>query len=81
MEKENLLHQIMQMDFACVDMHLYLNTHPNDNAAITQLNHFGSEARRLTAEFEQKFGPLSYVSATQGTTFSWINEPWPWQMT
>ncbi|MCL2369767.1 MAG: spore coat protein CotJB [Firmicutes bacterium] len=80
MEKESLLHQIMQMDFACVDMHLYLNTHPTDNSAIMQLNHFGSEVRRLTQEYEKKFGPLSYTSAHNSNTFDWINEPWPWQL-
>ena len=79
MEKEALLHQIMQVDFACIDLHLFLNTHPHQTEAISLLGRFGGEAKRLTQEYEQRFGPLSYATAASNSRhFDWINSPWPW---
>ena len=80
MEKEALLHKIMQTDFACIDLHLFLNTHPHQTEALALLNKYGAETKQLTQEYEQRFGPLSYTSPHGDRHFDWINSPWPWHI-
>jgi len=80
MDKETLLHKIMQTDFACIDLHLYLNTHPSDTDAIALYNKYGMEVKTLTQEYEKKIGPLSYAAPSNEKHFDWINMPWPWQI-
>lgn len=79
MTRDSLLKQLSALDFVAVDLHLYLNTHPNDREALTQYNTIISQADNLRQQYESAYGPLfSYRSASQ-YPWQWINDPWPWQ--
>lgn len=80
MSREELLLKLTQVEFAALDMHLFLDTHPCDEPAIKQYNTFVKEAEKLRQEYEKNFGPLfSYISMSNENYFSWIDEPWPWE--
>ena len=83
MDKNTHLNKIMEVDFACVDLNLYLDTHPNCPHALELLRQYSQESMTLTASYEQKFGPLTSTSATATAAahYNWINSPWPWQRT
>jgi len=68
---------ISRVQFAAWELHLYLNTHPNDGAATLRYKELEAEYQRLVAEFEQEFGPLTLPA--QGN--AWLNDPWPWENT
>ena len=74
--KEELLKQITALDFMMIDLHLYLNTHPNDRNALEKYNSIVMEANILKHDYEKYFGPLSY-GACSYYPWQWINEPWP----
>lgn len=73
-----LLKQITVVDFSIIDLHLYLNTHPMDQAAIMQYNSLAADSKMLKEKYENYYGML-----TGGTRspypWQWINEPWPWE--
>ena len=79
-ERDMMLYKIQQMAFAAHDINLYLDTHPNDANSISLYNKYNMETKRLTNEYERKYGPID-LSDDEGlgmTPWSWINEPWPW---
>ena len=77
-DKKELLKQITAVDFMVIDLHLYLNTHPNDRNALSKYNSFAVEANRLKQNYERCFGPLSYGACSE-YPWQWISEPWPWE--
>ena len=80
MNREMLLSQLTALDFMAVDLGLYLNTHPEDSAAIAEYNKIIKAADMLRAKYEENFGPLcSFRSyARDKNNWQWINGPWPW---
>jgi len=80
MNREKLLHEIMKVDFALLDLKLFLNTHPNDIEALNNFNNLANESNVLKKDFETKFGPLSSTSNSScDKRYDWIDTPWPWQ--
>jgi spore coat protein JB len=65
-----LMEQLQAVDFVLVELTLYLDTHPNDTAAIQQFN-----------ETAQYYGPLQqYGNSYSGYPWNWNDSPWPWQL-
>lgn len=76
--KKDLLKNITVLDFMMIDLHLYLNTHPNDRNALSNYNSLAVKANMLKQNYEQWFGPLTHGSCSS-YPWQWINEPWPWE--
>lgn len=76
MKREELLEKISQYCFAVWELHIYLDTHPSDMAALMRLNRFKKKANELRAEYESKYGPLT---VQDGSGETWLNDPWPWE--
>ena len=80
MNREELLSELMQLDFMAVDIALYLNTHPTDTEMIEQYNKIIRAADVVRSKYEQMYGPLcSFRSISSDEKFDWTNDPWPWQ--
>jgi len=76
-----LLEQLQAVDFALVDLTLYLDTHPDDNQAIQQFNQLARQRKRLKKLYESSYGPLQqYGNSYSSYPWSWDNTPWPWQV-
>lgn len=76
MKRDELLEKISQYSFAAWELHIYLDTHPSDIAALMRLKRYQKKANELKAEYEKKYGPLT-VQCGSGET--WLNDPWPWE--
>ncbi|MCL2054062.1 MAG: spore coat protein CotJB [Oscillospiraceae bacterium] len=79
MNADNLIKAIQMYDFYLLDLHLYLDTHPNDREALElfrQYNALRSEAGRV---YTERFGPLTAADAASGERFTWVDAPWPWE--
>ncbi|QSO52405.1 spore coat protein CotJB [Alicyclobacillus curvatus] len=75
------LEELQAMDFVCVELSLYLDTHPDDQQAIGQFNQFQRRKQVLSQQFEAKFGPLKeFGNSPVGHRWTWANAPWPWQV-
>lgn len=79
MEKQNTLLQLQNYHFAAYDMLLYLDTHPNDKKAFALFKELVEKFKKLKAEYEKNYGPLSAFAAANSNSFDWIDSPWPWE--
>ncbi len=76
-EQELLLRQIMSNDFAIIDLHLYLDTHPDDKEISEKLEKYIKKCDKLKKEYQEKYGPLTNEEL-DGNNYKWIQDPWPW---
>lgn len=77
-EKDALRRRIYAVEFAAWELHLFLDTHPNNNEAAAKLEEYRMRAEKLRKEFEEKYGPIG--ETTQNTSrWAWISDPWPWE--
>lgn len=79
-ERERLMRRIASYDFAIVELHIYLDTHPNDRSAEAKLNEYLEKSELLRKEYTSKFGPLR-ANDTTTNSWAWISNPWPWDIT
>ncbi|WLR53245.1 spore coat protein CotJB [Bacillus tianshenii] len=76
-----ILEQLQAVDFALVDLTLYLDTHPKDANAIRQFNELAKQRKCIKRKFESQFGPLQqFGNSYVGCPFTWNEAPWPWQV-
>lgn len=76
-ERDCLMKKIATYDFAIVELHLFLDTHPNDADAARKLDEYKMKSDALRAEYEEKFGPIKSTAA-DANRWAWISNPWPW---
>lgn len=80
-EKDALMSKIKSIDFVLMELHLFLDTHPNDADALAMYEKYSKKRAILVAEYEQKFGMLSMKSMTADKHWQWVSDPWPWDYT
>jgi spore coat protein JB len=78
-EKNMLMRNLAAISFSLLDLHLYLNTHPNDVNAIMLFNQYKQKYMVLSAEYERTYGPLTAMNGASDNTWKWIKDPWPWE--
>ena len=74
------LTELMALDFAIDEMGLYLDTHPEDSEALELFNSYIKLAQQGRAKYEAAFGPLAKRYVSEDGQYTWINNPWPWEM-
>lgn len=76
-----LLEQLQVLDFALVELNLYLDTHPTDLKAIEQYNQLAQERMKLAIRFQELYGPLmNFGHSFSRYPWEWSQVPWPWQV-
>lgn len=76
-ERSEMLKQIKCLNFAIIDLGLYLDTHPEDTKAICLHNKYCKELKELKDAYQKVYGPLSiYYPCNK---WRWLEEPWPWE--
>jgi spore coat protein JB len=76
MNRDELIKKISQYSFASWELHVYLDTHPSDVAAIMRMKKYRKKAAEYKDEYEKQYGPLT-INGGSGET--WLNDPWPWE--
>jgi len=78
-DKDKLKHEIMALDFALVDLKLYLNTHPDCEKSIELYNSIVEKRKVLFDTYQSLYGPLiaEMYSGSEGS-WDWVDNPWPW---
>ena len=73
--------RIMQLTFQCVDLQLFLDTHPSEARALDAFRTYSQELQETKAQYEQAYGPLlNYGFGSAYGSWNWIAEPWPWEI-
>lgn len=78
-EKEKLLRRLSAAQFAMWETHIFLDTHPNDEAALAALKKYTDRYTGFLKEYEEKYGPIVGNAVNGGTEYSWVRDPWPWE--
>lgn len=78
---EELLIRIQELEFAAVDLNLFLDNHPANKQALSDYNKFTEQLMGLKKVYEAKYGPLcNYGSAPSQYPWKWVEDPWPWEI-
>ncbi|MCC8060049.1 MAG: spore coat protein CotJB [Clostridiales bacterium] len=75
---EQLMQKVYENGFAVDDILLYLDTHPDDEAALQYYYYVRNAYLDAKAAYEQNCGPLT-VDREGSEKWSWVNGPWPWE--
>lgn len=70
----SFLYSFMAVRFAMWDLHLYLDTHPDDEEKLCLLGSYKEKYKAMLPEYESKYGPLCPMA---GSGCSWLT-PFPW---
>lgn len=80
MTRKALMRRIQEVEFAALDLNLYLDTHPENMEALMEYNRYACELEQLKKMYEMKYGPLfNFGFSPSQYPWRWINDPWPWE--
>ena len=74
------MREIQEVGFALVDLNLFLDSHPNDKLALDFFKDMQTKYSQLQADYEMEFGPLTAFDTNTERGWTWINNPWPWEL-
>lgn len=77
-EQSMLQKKISANQFAAWELHLFLDTHPNNVEAQAKFAEYRKKTDKLVKEYEAMYGPLT-EKADDVCHWSWVNDPWPWE--
>ena len=79
-EREKLLKKISATQFAAWELNIFLDTHPNNSEALASFKRYKKQAEELKREYAMNYGPLTAGDVYGDTRFTWVNDPWPWDV-
>ena len=79
MDRQEAMKKLMEADFTAYELLLYLDTHPDDNAALDKYTEAVKYAAQVREEYEKDFGPITAAAAAGKKPWQWIVSPWTWQ--
>jgi len=75
-----LMTLIMELEFTCIDLQLFLDTHPGDAQATALFNERSKQLRELKARYDKEVGPLQGFGWSGLAGGCWVTAtPWPWE--
>lgn len=78
--RSEMLTNIEELVFACLDMHLYLDNNTEDEKALATYNKLCADLAKARMDYEKKYGPLNnFGYSPSKAPFQWVEEPWPWE--
>ena len=78
-EQEKLKRQINAYQFSMWELHLFLDSHPNNCDAAKMLDDNRTKLTALTEQYESTYGPINETPAT-ASRWAWVSDPWPWDI-
>lgn len=79
-EQKRLMTSLQELCFACLDLQLFLDTHPNNQQALQEFNKYSQMYGNTKKEYEQKYGPLTNFGYSKSSyPWQWVMTPWPWE--
>lgn len=80
MNREQLMRQIQETGFAMFDLNLFLDSHPQNRMALDYFNEVRARNAELRAQYESMFGPLTMGGTNTDQGWTWVRDPWPWEL-
>lgn len=80
MNRDEALRKVQMYDFALTDTGLFLDTHPDNRAALAFYRDTREKYLEAREAYEDCFGPLTAEATDVENGWSWVETPWPWEM-
>ena len=72
-----MIDQIKSLDFAIIELGLYLDTHPDDQKALCMHREYCKQVKNLKDKYQKMYGPLTIFYPCN--KWRWLEQPWPWE--
>jgi spore coat protein JB len=80
MNCKELMNEIRKIQFAAVELNLYLDNFPKCKEAKEDYDKISAKLDKLICEYEMNYGPLTnFGSAFTENPVAWTKMPWPWE--
>lgn len=76
-KRREMMDKIRGLNFAIIELGLYLDTHPEDEKALCLHREYAKELKELKDKYQKIYGPLSIYYPCK--KWRWLEEPWPWE--
>ena len=73
LNRSEIILKIQELSFACVDLNLYLDTHPDDEKAICLHKEYCNKFEDLADKYQRIYGPLTIMFPCN--KWRWLEEP------
>ena len=78
--RADLLRRVQEAGFSMHDLGLYLDTHPTDQAALTEFRSCAECMKTACEAYAERFGALKKEQVNEEDGWAaWSNTPWPWE--
>ncbi len=74
-----IMKNIYELGFALVETMLYLDTHPDDAAAIEYYAEIKDKYVQFMKKYSDYYGPLSMEYMVNDNYWMWVATPMPWE--
>ena len=74
------LGELMAIDFVADELELYLDTHRDDREAFEMYQSVLALAKTAHEKYAARYGPICQSDLLGAEQYSWICDPWPWEV-
>jgi spore coat protein JB len=80
-ERLLMLREIQELEFTAIELNLFLDTHPQERAALRDFYAVRNQLMEAVRRYEEIYGPLTVTGCSPKThQWLWIESPWPWEI-
>lgn len=72
------LQELQSLCFAITELGEYLDTHSDDLDAFALMKSYASLYQMGREKYEAMHGPLTQSAAAMEDSYTWLQDPWPW---
>lgn len=74
------LRAVWETAFVLQELIEYLDTHPADTQALSAYRQARDAHEAAKDDYVEHYGPLCAENVPDGAVWSWVAQPWPWEM-
>ncbi|MBC5581169.1 spore coat protein CotJB [Anaerofilum sp. BX8] len=78
-EANSLFDSIVKVSFAMDEIRLFLDTHPQDEEALSAYDKLRGQREALVRRYTESCGPINFYDAGGSCEWNWVQQPWPWE--
>lgn len=72
--------ELMALGFAVKELNLYLDTHSQDQEVFQLYLSYIKLAKEGREKYQKMYGPLTIMDMTPEEGYTWLKDPWPWDL-
>ena len=74
------LAELMALEFAIVELGLYLDTHSDDTEAFELYKKYVALEKEGRKRYIAIYGPIMQTETASMKEYTWVKDPWPWDL-